>query len=286
MKQTTSGWLHGFIGVCIFAGSLPATRIAVGAFDPIFLTCIRATIAALIGWGMLALLNQPRPARTQLPALMLCALGVVIGFPLFTAMALQFVTSAHSIVFVGLLPLFTAFFAVIRGREHPRWPFWVFAIFGATFVSGYAVFSDHHASLIGDSLMLAAIIACGMGYAEGAHLSKTLGGWQVISWSLVLSLPMMLPITLITQPDSFNHIGSSAWLGLGYVSLFSMLIGFVFWYRGLAIGGVAAVGQLQLIQPLIGLSLAALLLNETVSSTMIWVTLAAAGCVAGAKRFA
>ena len=286
MNKAANGWLSGFIGVAIFAGSLPATRIAVADFDPTFLTCVRATIAALIGWGLLLTLRQPRPTRRQLPALILCALGVVVGFPLFTALALQYITSAHSIVFVGLLPLCTAIFAVIRGGERLRRPFWGFSLLGAAFVAGYAAMAEGEVSILGDSLMLAAIVVCGMGYAEGARLTKTLGGWQVISWSLVISLPVMLPITLLTQPDSFQQIGMSAWLSLAYVSLFSMLLGFVFWYHGLAIGGIAAVGQLQLLQPFIGLTLAALLLGEHISSTMIWVTLAAIACVAGAKKFA
>ena len=127
---------------------------------------------------------------------------------------------------------------------------------------------------------------CGLGYAEGARLSRTLGGWQVISWALVLSLPVMLPLALLAKPTSFAHVGAPAWAGLAYVSLFSMLIGFVFWYRGLALGGIAAVGQLQLFQPFMGLGLAALLLHETVSWTMLVVTLAAALCVAGARKCA
>ncbi len=285
MTTSTQGWFSGFIGMSIFAGSLPATRIAVADFDPTFLTCLRASLAGLLAALLLWGLRQPRPSRQQLSPLIFSALGVVVGFPLFTALALQHVTSAHCIVFVGLLPLCTATFAVLRGGERPRWPFWVFSIIGAAFVAGYAAWGQTEVSLIGDALMMAAIVACGMGYAEGASLSRTLGGWQVICWSLVLSLPVMLPMTLITTPDTFQNIGTPAWISLAYVSLFSMLLGFVFWYRGLALGGIATVGQLQLLQPFIGLALAALLLNESISLTMVWITLMAVVCVAGAKRF-
>jgi drug/metabolite transporter (DMT)-like permease len=162
----------------------------------------------------------------------------------------------------------------------------MFSILGSAFVVGYAIMSGVEASLRGDLLMLAAIVVCGLGYAEGARLSRTLGGWQVISWALVLSLPIMLPIALLTMPASFDHAGAPAWIGFVYVSLFSMLIGFVFWYRGLAQGGIAAVGQLQLLQPFLGLGLASLLLGEAVSGTMLVVTLGAVVCVAGARRFA
>lgn len=286
MDKATSGWINGFIGVAIFAGSLPATRVAVAQLDPLFLTGARATIAALLGWALLRLLRQRRPRRADLPALTLTAIGVVLGFPLLTALALQHVTSAHSIVFLGLLPLSTAVFAVLRGGERPRPAFWLFSVAGAAFVVGYALTGGLDVSLKGDLLMLAAIVVCGMGYAEGAKLSRTLGGWQVISWALVLSLPVMLPLTLLTWPPSFAQVTTGGWIGLAYVSLFSMLIGFVFWYRGLAQGGIAAVGQLQLFQPFMGLGLAALLLHEQVSWSMLLVTLAAVICVAGAKKHA
>ena len=286
MDKTTSGWINGFIGVAIFAGSLPATRVAVMDVAPVFLTSARAAIAGVLGLALLLALRQPWPKAADLPSLALTALGVVLGFPLLTALALQHITSAHSIVFVGLLPLCTAVFAVLRGGERPRPAFWLFSIAGAACVAGFMGLGGMGASLQGDLLMLAAIAVCGLGYAEGARLSRTLGGWQVISWALVLSLPVMLPLALLTRPASFAHVGAPAWWGLAYVSLFSMLIGFVFWYRGLAQGGIAAVGQLQLLQPFMGLGLAALLLREPVSWTMLMVTLAAVACVAGARRHA
>lgn len=288
MEQSTSGWINGFIGVAIFAGSLPATRVAVADFDPTFLTCARATIAALLGALFLLVLRQPRPARRELWSLAITALGVVVGFPLLTALALQHVTSAHSIVFVGLLPLCTAGFAVLRGGERPRPLFWLFSLVGAGLVAGYALTKGGEGALLGDLLMVAAVVVCGLGYAEGAKLSRTLGGWQVICWALLVALPFMLLLTIIRfpAPDAFAKVSASAWLGLGYVSVFSMLIGFVFWYRGLVQGGIAAVGQLQLLQPFMGLALAALLLHEPVSWMMVTVTLGAVICVAGAKRYA
>ncbi|PJX27667.1 EamA family transporter [Advenella sp. S44] len=282
----TAGWFNGFLGVLIFSGSLPATRVAVLEFDPIFLTVARATIAGLLALLVLLVFRQKRPTRPQLAPLFIVAIGVVLGFPLLTALALQHVTSAHSIVFIGLLPLATAIFGVMRGGEHPRPAFWFFSVMGSMLVAGFALSQGLSASLTGDLLMLAAIIVCGLGYAEGAALSRTLGGWQVICWALLLSLPAMLILSLLTLPDTFANISWPAWTGLAYVSLFSMLIGFVFWYRGLAQGGIAAVGQLQLLQPFFGLALAATMLHEPVSMLMVGVTVAVIACVAGSKRFA
>ena len=285
MDRLSSGWWSGFLGVVIFSGSLPATRMAVTGFDPVFLTLARASIAGLLGLALLLVFQQKRPARGDVLSLAIVSLGVVVGFPLLTALALKHITSAHSIVFVGLLPLATAIFAVLRGGERPRPAFWLFSCFGSALVGGFALTQSGTASLTGALLMLAAIAACGLGYAEGAALSRRLGGWQVISWALVLSLPVMLPLALFTMPTSLNNIAGAAWGGLVYVSLFSMLIGFVFWYRGLALGGIAAVGQLQLLQPFFGLVLAATLLGEPISAAMLTVTLGVVACVAGAKKF-
>ncbi len=286
MDKTASGWLNGFIGVLIFSGSLPATHVAVADFDPTFLTSARAAIAGLLGLAMLLLFRQKRPERGDLVSLVVVALGVVVGFPLLTALALKHVTTAHSIIFVGLLPLATAIFGVLRGGDRPRPAFWLFSCIGSALVAGFALSQGVTASPLGDGLMLGAIIVCGLGYAEGAALSRRLGGWQVICWALVLSLPVMLVLSFATLPPTLANVGSGAWIGLAYVSLFSMLIGFVFWYRGLAQGGIAAVGQLQLLQPFFGLALAASLLHEQVSPMMVIVTLGVVTCVFGAKKFA
>nr|WP_313063221.1 DMT family transporter [Moraxella sp. CTOTU49097] len=286
MNKAVNGWINGIIGVAIFSGSLPATRLAVADFNPIFLTCIRAIIAAILGLVLLLLLKQPKPKRDNLPALFIVALGCVIGFPLLTGIALKYIDSAHSIVFVGLLPLSTAVFAVLRTQERPKPLFWVFSLMGALCISLYVGFTGIKESLVGDLLMITSIVVCGWGYAEGAKLSQELGGWQVICWALVLSMPILLPIAIFMFPTTLHSISTSAWIGLMYVSVFSMLVGFVFWYKGLAQGGIAAVGQLQLLQPFLGLLLAAALLHENVSYLMIFTSIVAVICVIGAKKYA
>lgn len=286
MDSKTAGWGNGLLGVIIFSGSLPATRLAVADFSPLFLTSARAVIAALLGALFLLILQAPRPQRSDLLPLVIVSLGVVVGFPLLTALALQHITAAHSIVFIGLLPLATAIFGVVRGGERPKPAFWLFSAVGAATVSAFALSrSDGGAMGMGDLLMIAAVLACGLGYAEGATLSRRLGGWQVISWALLLSLPPMALLTLITWPGSFGSVSLPAWIGLAYVSVFSMLVGFIFWYRGLALGGIAGVGQLQLLQPFMGLVWAALLLGEPVAWSMVASTLVVVLCVAGARRY-
>lgn len=285
LDPTTDGWLCGFAGMLIFSGSLPATRLAVQTLDPLFLTVLRATIAGTLAIALLLAFRETRPARRELLPLAVVALGVVVGFPLLTALALRHVNAAHATVFVGLLPLATALFGVLRGGERPQPMFWVFSSAGSLAVVAFALRHGVDASPVGDALMFGAIVVCGLGYAEGARLSKHLGGWQVISWALVLSLPVMAPLAWWLRPDSFATVSTASWWGLAYVSLFSMLIGFVFWYRGLALGGIAGVGQLQLLQPFFSLALAAWLLHEHVPLAMIGVTVVVIGCVAGARRF-
>lgn len=281
-----TGWINGFLGVLIFSGSLPATRLAVQDMSPFFLTFMRASVAGILAIALLLLFRQKRPLRSQVFSLIIVAAGVVISFPLLTAIALQHITSAHSLIFLGLLPLATAVFGVIRGEERPRLPFWIFSAVGSLLVGGFALFQNASVSVLGDLLMLTSVLACGLGYAEGARLSRELGGWQVICWALIISLPLMLIAASVTMPESIRTISMQGWLALGYVSLFSMLIGFIFWYRGLAAGGIAAVSQLQLLQPFLGLGLSALLLSETVSPLMLLVTLGVILCVIGSRRFA
>jgi drug/metabolite transporter (DMT)-like permease len=285
-SRATLGWINGLLGVAFFSGSLPATKLAVSGFDPVFVTFARATIAALAAAAMLAASRASRPRRADLAALAMIAGGVVIGFPLLCAMALARVSSAHATLFIGLLPIATAIFAVLRGRERPRAAFWGFALAGSGIVALQALGGGGAASAAGDGLMLAGIVICGFGYAEGAVLARRLGGWPVIAWALVLSLPVSLPIAILLRPASIAAVSLPALAGLGYVSLFSMLIGFIFWYKGLALGGIASVGQAQMLQPLLGLILSALLLGESVPASLVVATLGVVACVAGAKRFA
>ncbi|MDK7584620.1 DMT family transporter [Alcaligenes faecalis subsp. phenolicus] len=286
MDSKAVSWLNGFIGVAIFAGSLPATRVAVLGMDPFFLTGARAVVAALLAAVWLLIGRVARPKRSDLLPLAVVGFGVVLGFPLLTALALQYITSAHSIVYVALLPLCTALFGVVLAGERHKPVFWLCSVLGCLLVMAYAAREGLDAAWQGDLYMLAAVVVCGLGYAEGGRLSRRLGGWQVICWALVLSSPFMFAMMLWFWPQTFSNVNTAAWLGFGYVSVFSMFLGFVFWYRGLAQGGIAAVGQLQLLQPFMGLGLAAALLGESVNASMIWVTLGAALCVAGARRFA
>ncbi|MGY2050863.1 DMT family transporter [Methylobacterium sp. JK268] len=277
--------LDGLIGVVIFAGSLPATRVAVMDLDPFFVTAFRAAAAGLAALGLLALLRQRVPDRRDLGALALVAVGVVLGWPLCTALALRTVTAAHGTVTVACLPLATALFGVWRG-ERPRPAFWLFSGLGTAIVAGFSLRQGGGRLEIGDAWLLLGMVLCALGYAEGARLARRLGGWQVVAWALVLSLPVSVAAAWLLRPATVAGVGLPAWFSLAYVSLFSMLIGFVFWYRGLARGGIAAVGQVQLLQPFFSLILAGFVLGEPVDAGLVLACAGVVATVAAAKRFA
>jgi len=275
------------IGVLIFSGSLPATRVAVAGFEPVFLTAARALLATVGAVIALGLFPSIRPLRSELPSLFVVAASVVVGYPLLSGIAMTEISSARGMLFTGILPLSTAGWAMVRGGERPHSAFWLFAIAGSALLVTYALMNGgDEGVLTADSLMLVAIVVCGLGYAEGAVLSRRLGGWQVICWALVIAAPIMFAVAAYTWPAGWPSSNSSAWLGLAYVALFSMLIGFFFWYRALAVGGSSRVGQLQLLQPLIGIGLSAVLLQERVAWSLVATALGVLGCVAGARRAA
>lgn len=286
MQDIRKGWINGMIGVALFSGSMPATRAAVIGFTPLFLTAARAIIAGGLGALMLVAMRESLPRGRQWLSLAMIAGGVVVGFPLLTAIALQEISAARSLVFVGLLPLSTALFGVLRGGERPGAIFWLFALLGAGCVAGYALSHNAAASPAGDALMVVAVIVCGLGYAEGAVLTRQMGGWQVICWALVICTPLAAVLAALTWPQSITSVGTPSWVGLFYVSVCTMLLGFIFWYRGLALGGIARVGQLQLLQPFLGLGLAAVFLHEAIAPAMLVAVVAVVGCVAGARKFA
>jgi drug/metabolite transporter (DMT)-like permease len=280
------GMVHGTIGMVIFAGSLPATRAAVIGLDTGFITAGRAAITGLLAIALLAMRRQRLPRRKEWFPLLVVAGGVVLGFPLLSALALRSVPATHAIVFVGMLPLMTALFAVLRAGERPRAAFWPWAVAGSAVVGGYAMLHDGAGFAMPDLFMLGAILVCGLGYAEGSRLSRQLGSWQTICWALIISLPVSLPVMLLRWPAALADVPLPSWIGFAYVSLLSMFIGFFFWYRGLSLGGAARVGQIQLFQPFLGLALAALTLGEHVSPDIFAVAAIVGLCVWRARRYA
>lgn len=267
----------GTLGVLAFSLSLPATRVAVHHLDPWFVAFGRAVGAALLAGAYLRLTRAPRPTAVQWRRLSVVALGVVAGFPLFTSLALTTQTSAHGAVVVTVLPAVTAVFAVLRAGERPRPLFWAAALAGLSAVLTFLITTGAAGGALApsDLFLLAAVVLCGLGYAEGGALARELGGARTICWALLLSLPVTAPITLLSAAAEPPRGPASAWSAFAYLTVVSMFLGFFAWYAGLARGGIARVGQIQLAQPVLTLLWSALLLGETVTRA----TLAAAAVV-------
>lgn len=274
MTDESKGMWLGLVGVAVFSLTLPFTRMAVTELNPVFVAFGRAVVAALCSIPLLWKLKAAWPRGTQWKSLVLTALGVVVGFPLFSSVAMRCVPASHGAIVLGILPLATAMFAALRFGERPSAGFWIAAVVGSAIVVVFALSQGDGGLQMADLALLAAVVAAAMGYAEGGRLAQTMGGQQVIAWALLLSLPLLLPMTAWLGWRYGISASPKAWLGFAYVSLFSMFIGFFFWYKGLALGGIARVGQVQLLQPFMTLLGAALLLGEALAGRNLLFALA------------
>jgi drug/metabolite transporter (DMT)-like permease len=279
-------WL-GLLGVLIFAMTLPMTRLAVGSHEapqlpPLFVTAGRAAGAALLSVVYLVLTRAPWPTRREALPLLVSALGTVVGFPLFIALALREVPAMHAAVVTGVLPLLTAAVAAWHLRQRPSNGFWVCAVLGCGLVLAFAARQGGGHLVAADGLLLLAMACAAIGYVAGARLSARWRAEHVISWVLVISLPLTLPVTLLTWPQA--PVPPAAWGGFAYVTLFSMWLGFFAWYRGLALGGMVRVSQVQMLQPFLALLLTVPVLGEPLQGVTLGFAVAVAAVVWIGKR--
>lgn len=265
----TRGLLFGFLGIAIFSLSLPATRLAVAGLDP-FLVGLGRSLAVSPLAGLLLLISRSRwPGWNLVPSFLIVIAGVIAGFPVLSALAMQSVPASHGAVLLGIMPLATALAGTLRAGDRPSLGFWLAGFVGSALVIGFAVERGAGQPQPADGLLLLAVAAAALGYAEGGRLAQRLGGWQVICWALVIAAPLLLlPVGWLAWRHGLQA-PPLAWAGFTYVALFSQFIGFFFWYKGLALGGVARVSQVQLAQLFLTLGASALFLGEHVDLTTI-----------------
>lgn len=284
-SRAREGLFFGALGVLAFSMTLPATRAAVPELGTTLVGLGRSIVAAALAALLLAVRRERLPERRYWPRLALVAAGVVVGFPLLSAIALRSMHASHGAVLVGLAPAATAVAAVFRARERPSMTFWLVSAAGLAAVLTFAATQGAGRPTAGDGLMLLAIGSAAVGYAEGGALARELGGWRVLCWALLFSVPVLLPIVVLNLDAGLPlHASPRAWAGFAYVSGVSMFLGFFAWYRGLALGGVARVSQLQLAQPLLTLLWCALLLGEPVGRGTLGAAAAVLLCVLASVR--
>lgn len=290
MTDEARGMWLGFLAVVLFAVTLPMTKLATGPasapqLSPVFVTFGRAAVAGLLSLLYLACTRGPRPGGRQWPALAFTACCVVVGFPLFLALALRHVESVHASVVTGILPLATAVVASLWLRQRPSTGFWLCAVTGSVLVGAFVLLRAPGGAGIAvwaDLLLLLAVLSAAFGYVGGGRLTPQLGAERVICWVLVISLPVSLPIMLLNWPA--QPVLASAWMGFAYVSLISMWIGFFAWYRGLALGGTVRVSQVQLVQPFLSMLFSVPLLGESLDVMTVGFALAVIATVFIGKR--
>jgi drug/metabolite transporter (DMT)-like permease len=284
MSRQTLGMGLGFIGIAIFGGTLPATRLAVEGLDPFFITVGRASASGLLSAALLLILRRHWPSMRQIRTMLICIVTLVLGFPGLMALAMLTVPAAHGGVVLGILPLTTAAAASMILGERPSLRFWLLAGLGTTVVVAFALHDSGGEIAIGDVYLFLAAISTSIGYVFSADLSHEMPGWEVISWILVLALPLTLPLAIWLWPTNPGAVPAAAWVAFAYVSVFSMFVGFFAWNAGLVMGGVARVSQVQLLQTFVTLGLSAVINGEHVGPSTIAVAALVVAIVAAGRN--
>ena len=270
------GWIFTAIGVACFSLSFVTARLALRGFDPGIIALARGAGAGLVAAVCVLMGKYALPTRMQIVRLGLAAIGIVFVFPILTTVALQTVPASHAATIAAVLPLLTALFGVLRRRERAPFAFWAIAGCGTLVVGWFLVTRSNGLQLKqADILIILACIACAYGYAEGGLLAQEMGAWRAICWMLVLATPLAvaLLISYLMWRGGINRVDSlTAWFGLSYQIAVSQFIGFAFYYRGLALGGVAKMSQVQQFQSVLAVLAASLLLGERID-VQLWIVL-------------
>ena len=282
----TAGLWWGLLGVAAFSFTVPFTRVAVAGLSPLFIGSGRAVVAATLASVALILTRQRLPLPRQWARLAVVGGGIVVGFPLLTSFALTSVPASHGAVVIALLPAATATAAVLRGHERPRTAFWLATLAGAAAAVGFAFAQPGGLGQLhwADLMLLGAVAAAAVGYAEGGLLARELGAWQTVSWALVLAAPLMVALAALAVAQQPPSATPAQWASFAYLGVVSMFLGFFAWYRGLAIGPMTQVSQIQLVQPVLSIAWAALILGESLTQTTLIGGAAVIACAGLAVR--
>ncbi|MEY8748400.1 DMT family transporter [Bacillales bacterium AN1005] len=273
MAKEKLGFLLGIVGVMCFSLTLPATSIAVAYFGTTVVGLGRTVIAAILVAIILIFRKEKLPSFRQFKSILIVALGAVLGFPLLTSWAMEYLPVSHGAVEVALLPLVTAGFAMLRAGEQPSLKYWLSSLIGSCAVIVYALILGFGQLHFADLALLAAVVLLGFSYAEGGKLAKELGSWQVIAWAILIAAPFfIIPVGLNFTQDMI-HAPMQAWISILYLGVVSQFLAYVAWYSGMSLGGIARVSQIQYLQPFLMILFAAIFFNEAISFMTIGIAI-------------
>ncbi|MGV3634433.1 MAG: DMT family transporter [Pseudorhodoplanes sp.] len=284
-NRQTLGLLLGVLGVMLFAGSLPASRVAVTEVTPYFLTAMRATLAGLGGLAMLIVTRRRLPPRQAWGPLIVVVVAIVLGFPLLSALAMVSVPSAQGGVILGIMPLMTTAAAAVIEGERPSAGFWIAAVIGSALVMGFALYrSGGYTLSAGDLFLLAAVVCGGVGYTYSGKLTRLMPGWEVISWAVVIALPISLACVFLTWPSDAGALSPRIWTAILYAGLMAQFVGFFLWNAAMGMAGISRIGQIGLLQPFFVVLIAALFAREPIDPLTIVFAIAVVVTVAVGTR--
>jgi drug/metabolite transporter (DMT)-like permease len=174
--------LLGFLGVVIFGLTLPATRLAVADFDPLFVTAGRSLVAAALASLTLLWARSQPPLRREWPRLAAFAAFSIVGFPLLMAIAMQYAPASHGAVVLAVLPLLTAMGGALVAGERPSLGFWACGVAGTGAVLFYSLLTGGASGDLhwADLLLAASAVSAAMAYALGGEMARRIGGWEVL----------------------------------------------------------------------------------------------------------
>ena len=285
LSRESLGLLLGLLAVCIFGATLPVTRVVLTQFEPVSLTVVRGVLGGLVAASVLLFTRSPIPERRHWSRLAVTTCVVGIGFQFFSAMGSVSVPSAHGAVVLGLLPLTTASLAALISGERPSPAFWACSILGALIVVFYALRQGGGGLQVGDLWLVGAVLCASTGYTLSAELARSMKAWQVISWSIAMTLPLTVCLSFFLWPDYLGGVTFKGWTAFAYLTLFSQYLGFFAWNTALAMGGTARVSQVQLLQTFITIGLASLVAGERIDLETLVCAAVIVGLLLLSRRF-
>jgi drug/metabolite transporter (DMT)-like permease len=278
------GLILGIVGMVAFAGTLPARRLAVAAFDPLYLCAVGGVLAGGAALLVLALTRQRLPPRALWSEFCIAGFCSVIAFPVLTTLAMTSVPAAHGGVVLGIQPLAIAAGATLLARERPSAGFWLVGAIGTGIVVWFVLRRGGGDIGAGDVLLLFSVLAGGANYTLYGRLTASMPGWEAISWSVAIYLPLAIVAMLALWPRELASTPYPAWAALGYVGLVSQYTAYFLFNAAMALAGIARMGQLLLLLPFVTVALAWQVNGERIEVETLMFATAVVATVAVGQR--